>query len=116
MGFLGKNSVDLFQLIPVAGGRQVYFEKSGVGGKAEGAQALVGRRWVAFEPDGHLQVLAGVFDCGDEVEVVGEYRGVGEKDVQAVFADLYAEGWADEFGGCFGGAGERGQRIGGWLL
>ena len=111
-GFLGEEGVDLLELIPVAGGGEVDLEDAGVGGEREGAQAGVGRRGVALDPDGLLEVHAGVFDGGDEVEVVGEDGDVGEEDVETAFAGFDAERGADELGGGLGGARERGERVG----
>jgi hypothetical protein len=64
-GFFVEEGVDGLELVPVFCGGQVDFEDAGVGGGAEVLDAGVGGGSVAFEPDGHPEVAAGVFDGGD---------------------------------------------------
>ena len=46
--FLEEDCVDLFQFVPIARGRKVYFENAGIGSNAEGSQPRIGRRSVCL--------------------------------------------------------------------
>ena len=48
--FLEEHCVDLFEFVPIARGRQVYFQNARIGSDAEGSQPRIGRRRVALEP------------------------------------------------------------------
>ena len=74
-GFGGNGFVYLFEFVPISGGWKIDFDDTGVGCNAEGLQTGIGGRRVAFEPDGLFEMSAGVFDSGDEIEIVSASLG-----------------------------------------
>ena len=109
---LVQDGVEFFELVPVRRRGQIDLEHAGVGRQPKGPEARIGRRRVALQPDRNSQVAAGVFHRGDQVQVVGHHRGVGQEDVQAAFDRLNAERGPDQLRRGLGCARERRQRIG----
>ena len=67
-GFAIKQHVDVFEFVPITGGRKVDFKHTGVGSDAERAQSRIGSRSIALYPDGHLQIATRVFNGTDQIE------------------------------------------------
>jgi hypothetical protein len=63
--FLEEDCVDLFEFVPIARGRQIYFQNAGIRSEAEGSQPRIGRRRVALQPHRLVQILARILDRGD---------------------------------------------------
>ena len=70
--FREQHCVHLFEFVPIAGGRQVYFQNSGIGSEAERSQPRI-RRWsIALQPNWLLQIRARVLDRSHQVQVIRE--------------------------------------------
>ena len=111
-GLFVEEGVDGLELVPIFRGRQVDFEDSGIGSDAEVQYARVGRRCVTFEPDRHLEMPAGIFDGGDDVEIIGEHGEEWKEDMEATLPDFDAQGRTDENRRVLRFARDGGQRIG----
>jgi hypothetical protein len=110
--FLEEQCVDLFEFVPIARGRQIYFQNSGVGSDAEGSQPRIGRRRVALQPNRHPQILTRILDSGHQVEIVREIGCIRQKHVQTALSILHAKRWTDQLRRSFSCARQSGQRVG----
>ena len=72
MGFFVERGGVVNQFIPVCGGLGVDFDDAGIGGDPDLVEAVIVRRSVAFDEDGKLEILGGVFDGGEQVEIIFE--------------------------------------------
>ena len=95
---LEEHRVDLHQFAPCARGRKVDFQNPGIGSNTKRSQARVGWRRIPLEPYRHCLILARILDCGEKIEIVCQFGGIGQKYMQTVLASLHAERGADQLG------------------
>ncbi len=80
---------DVDRLAPGGGGLHIDLDDAGIGGDLQDAQARVGRRSIALQPD--RQVLGGGLQLGDQFEVVLQARHRRHEDVEPAVPRLDAE-------------------------
>src|SRR5947199_326018 len=82
---------------------QVHFNDAGIGCDFEDVEPRVMRRRVALNQHGKLELRRGVFDGGNELEVLLERRDRWHEDVQFSIARFDAQSGAHDPGGRFAG-------------
>ena len=85
-GFFVDGIGDSFQFAPVACRRNVDFNDSGIRSDFQFVQARIIRRRVAFHPNGNIQVGTGVFDGGDQIQIIRQARGRRKENMHASVA------------------------------
>ena len=110
-GFLVENGGAVHEFVPRLAGVQIDFDHAGVGRDFQHVETRITRWCVAFDGDGRSELGGGVFDGGDEFEIVFERRDGRHEDVELALARLDAERGADNPRGGLAAAREPGRIV-----